>query len=281
MNKRNISYWMLYAASVLFALNSVIVKIAAKMFSGLFISSVRFLLGIVFISASLVLLKKGFRIRNKKAWMWRGISGATAMIAYYLAIQLTSSGRATLLVNTYPLFVAILGFLVFKEKISRRVIVSLAFCTAGILFVLKDGSHYNIYGDLIALGSGIASGFAVHFIKISRETDNSAIIYLSPCLFGLTMLPLTYSEFGNISTRGFALLFLVGLLTFLAQCFMAYGYKQISASRGSIVFYLETALAIVFSIFIDEKFSRRFLVGLALIILGLIVNNYKGAEDSL
>jgi drug/metabolite transporter (DMT)-like permease len=281
MNKKNRSYLMLYAASALFALNSAIVKIAAKTYSGSFISSIRFLFGIAFISASLFLLKKGFRVHNKKAWVLRGVSGATAMISYYLAIQLTSSGRATLLVNTYPLFVAILGYLIFKEKISGNSIVSLIICTAGVLFVLNDGSNYNIYGDLIALGSGIASGFAVHFIKICRETDSSLVIYLSPCLFGLAMLPRTYGEFGNINPHGFILLLLIGLLSFLAQFFMAYGYKEISASKGSIVFYLETALAIVFSIFIDEKLSARFLTGLGLIILGLIINNYKGAEDSL
>jgi drug/metabolite transporter (DMT)-like permease len=207
MNKKKSSYLMLYAASGLFALASVIVKIASRMYSGLFISSVRFLFGIVFISASLLLLKKGFRIHNKKAWILRGISGAAAMIAYYLAINRTSSGRATLLVNTYPLFVAILGYLIFKEKISRNTIGSLILCTAGVWLVLNYGSHYNIYGDLIALGSGIASGFAVQFIKKARETDNSLIIYLSPCLFGLAMLPLTYREFRSVNPQGFLLLF--------------------------------------------------------------------------
>jgi drug/metabolite transporter (DMT)-like permease len=272
---------MLYAASVLFALNAVVVKIAARAFSGLFISSIRFLFGIAFISASLLLLKKSFRIHNKRSWILRGVSGAIAMILYYIAIHMTSSGRATLLVNTYPLFVAILGFLIFKEKISRNSIVSLGFCTAGVLFVLNDGSHYNIYGDLIALSSGIASGFAIHFIRQSRQTDSSLVIYLSPCLFGLLMLPLTYGEFGNIHPRGLVLLFSIGLLSFLAQFFMTYGYKEIAASQGSIVFYLETALAIVFSIFIDERMTARFLAGLGLIILGLIINNYGGIEDSL
>jgi drug/metabolite transporter (DMT)-like permease len=281
MNKKDSSYLMLYAASVLFALNAIIVKIASKTFSGLFISSIRFLFGIMFISASLLLLRKGFRIHNKKSWILRGVSGATAMISYYLAIQLTSSGRATLLVNTYPLFVAILGFLIFKEKVSGNSMVSLIFCTAGVLFVLNDGSHYNIYGDLIALGSGIASGFAVHFVKISRETDNSLVIYLSPCLFGLAMLPLKHGELAKINPHGLILLFLIGLLSFLAQFFMAYGYKEISASKGSIVFYLETALAIVFSLFIGERLSARFLAGLGLILMGLIINNYKGMEDSL
>jgi drug/metabolite transporter (DMT)-like permease len=275
------SYLMMYASSVFFALNAVIVKIAAQYYSGLFISCMRFLFGIAFIVASLLFLRKGFYIHNKKAWIGRGVSGAVAMIAYYFAISLTSSGRATLLVNTYPLFVAIIGYLIFKEKTSRHSMVSLAFCTAGVLFVLNDGSHYNIYGDLIAIGSGVASGFAIHFIKQSRETENSLVIYLSPCLLGLALLPWTYGEFGTITQRGLGLLFLVGLLSFLAQICMAYGYKEISASKGSIIFYLETALAIVFSLFIGERMSARFLAGLGLILLGLIINNYKGVEDSL
>jgi drug/metabolite transporter (DMT)-like permease len=280
MNKQTSSYWILYIASLLLALNAVVVKIAARTFSGPFISSVRFLLGIVFVSASLLVFKQGFRIHNKKSWMWRGIWGAASMIAYYLAIQLTSSGRATLLLNTYPLFVAILGFLLFKEKIMKYTIVSLIFCTAGVLFVLHDGSDYNIWGDLIALGGGIAAGFAVQFVKKSRETDNSLIIYLSPCLFGLSILPLTFREFGRIDLHGFFLLFSVALLSFLAQSLSAYGYKAISASKGSVIFFVQTALAIVFSIFIDEKLSSRFLVGLGLIVVGLIINNFKNIKSA-
>jgi len=280
MNKKSVSYLMLYISSVLFALNSVIVKIAANTYSGLFISSARFLFGIVFISAALLLLGKGFRVNNKKAWILRGISGAASMVAYYLAIHLTSSGRATLLVNIYPLFVAILGFLVFKEKISKNTIVSLVFCTVGVLFVLNDGSNYGILGDLVALGSGIAAGFAVHFVKKSRETDNSLVIYLSPCLFGLGLLPFTSGEFTRVNPDGFALLFSVGLLSFLGQFLMAYGYREISASKGSIVFFLETALAIVFSTFIDERLSARFFAGLGLIVIGLAMNNYRFLQDS-
>lgn len=279
MNKKTHSYLMLYVASVLMALNAVVVKLASKAFSGPFISSMRFLLGILFVSASLLLFKKGFRVVNKKSWMLRGIWGAASMIAYYLAIQLTSSGRATLLMNMYPLFVAILGFLLFNEKISKNTIISLFFCTAGVLFVLHDGSDYSIFGDLIALAGGLAAGFAVQFVKRSRETDNSLILYLSPCLFGLTTLPFTFREFGHINLHGFAFLFAVALLSFLAQFLMAYGYKEISASKGSIVFYLQTALAIAFSIFIDEKLTVRFFTGLGLILFGLAINNYRTIKN--
>jgi drug/metabolite transporter (DMT)-like permease len=228
----------------------------------------------------LLLLKKGFHVHNKRAWALRGLWGSASMVTYYWAIQLTSSGRATLLVNTYPLFVAILGFLVFKEKITKNTFLSLAFCTAGIFLVLNDGSNYSIFGDLIALGSGVAAGFAVHYVKISRETDNSIVIYLSPCLFGLALVPPTCGEFQNIRLDGFVLLFLVGLLTFLSQSLMAYGYKEISASKGSVVFFLQTALAIVFSIFIDERLSARFFAGLGLILFGLALNSYKILQDS-
>jgi len=280
MNKRTFSYGMLYLASVLLALTAVLVRVAARTFSGPFVASIRFLIGIVLISAALLLLKRGFHINNKKAWILRGIWGSTSMVTYYWAIQLTSSGRATLLVNTYPLFVAILGFSIFKEKITGSTLLGLAFCTAGVLLVLNDGSHYNIFGDLIALGSGLAAGFAVHYVKICRETDNSIVIYLSPCLFGLVLLPATYGEFRKIDLHGLVLLFLVGLLAFLAQSLMAYGYKEISASRGSVVFFLQTALAILFSIFVDERLSARFFAGLGLIIVGLAMNNYRALQDS-
>ncbi len=276
MNKKYLSYSMLYLSAVLFAVNSVIVKIAAENFSGLFISTIRFVFGIVFTVSAIFFTKEKFKIINKKYWLLRGIAGAIAMICFYVAIHLTSSGRTTLLEKIYPIFVTILGFLLYKEKITKNIVISLICCTVGVFFVLYDGSDYNIIGDLIALCSGIAASFAILFLKKGRETDSSLIIYLSPCLFGMVTLPFTFNEFANITLNGFVLLFFIGLLTFLAQVMMTYGYKEIPASKGSIIFYLETILTILLSLLIiDEILTVRFFIGFALVIIGLIINNYS------
>lgn len=274
MNKQFLSYAMLYLSAILFAVNSVIVKIAAQTYSGLFISSIRFLFGILFTIIAIRLSGQELRVINKKYWILRGIFGAVAMILFYVAIHLTSSGRTALLEKVYPIFVTIFAYLLYREKITKNIIISLALCTGGVFFILYDGSRYNIIGDLIAICGGIASSFAVIFIKKARETDSSLMIYLSPCLFGTIAIPFTFGEFTGITVNGFILLFLIGLLTFVAQVMMTYGYKEVPASKGSIIFYLETILTIFLSLLIvDEVITSRFIIGCMLVILGLVVNN--------
>ena len=265
---------MLYLSAVLFAVNSVIVKIAAQSFSGLFISSIRFLFGIFLTVIAIRLSGQEFRVINKKYWILRGIAGAVAMICFYVAIHMTSSGRTALLEKVYPIFVTIFSYLLYKEKITKNIISSLILCTVGVFFVLYDGSKYNIIGDLIAICGGVAASFAIIFIKKARETDSSLMIYLSPCIFGMVTMPFTFSEFSRITVNGFTLLFLIGLLTFAAQVLMTYGYKEVPASKGSIIFYLETILTIFLSLMIvDEIITARFIIGCTLVILGLIINN--------
>lgn len=265
---------MLYVSAVLFAVNSVIVKMAAQYFSGLFISSIRFLIGILLTVFTIYITGQKFRIINKKYWILRGIAGAIAMICFYVGIHLTSSGRTALLEKVYPVFVTIFSLVIYKEKFSKNIIYSLILCTAGVFFILYDGSEYSFIGNLIGLCAGISASFAVIFIKKSRETDSSLIVYLSPCVFGMLTMPFTYGEFTNITTNGFMLLLIIGILTFVAQVMMAYGYKEVPASKGSIIFYLETIITIFLSLMIvDEIITARFIIGCSLVIMGLVINN--------
>jgi drug/metabolite transporter (DMT)-like permease len=274
MNKLLFSYAMLYLSAILFAVNSVIVKIASETYSGLFISSIRFLFGIAFTIFSIWITGQKFRIINKKYWILRGIAGAAAMICFYVAINLTSSGRTALLEKIYPIFVTIFSYLLFKEKITKNIIFSLVLCTAGVFFIMYDGSKYSLAGDLIALCAGVAAGFAIIFIKKARETDSSLIIYLSPCIFGMVTIPFSFHEFSLVTSEGFFLLMLIGLITFAAQVMMAYGYKEVPAAKGSIIFYLETVVTILLSLLIvNEEITARFIIGCVLVILGLMFNN--------
>ncbi len=55
---------------------------------------------------------------------------------------------------------------------------------------------------------------------------------------------------------------------------MAYGYKEVPAAKGSIIYYLETVFTILLSlVIVNEVITARFIIGCALVMLGLIINN--------
>jgi drug/metabolite transporter (DMT)-like permease len=272
-------YAALYSAAFVFAFTSLFVKLASRYYSGLFVSASRFALGTALCVAVLALGYRSLKPVRPGLVALRGIFGALSMALTYLAISMTGPGRAALLSNTYPLFVALFGFLFFGERFSPRVFACIAICTCGAVLVMRDGSGASLAGDLTAIGSAVFAGVGVNLVRRGSRTENPFMLYLSPCLMGLPLFffvgPLW--RVGPAAGSGaLGLLFLLGsgLLAFLAQALMAFGYREVQAGRGSVVFYLETVLTVLLgAAFAGERFNLRFAAGLALILGGLALNH--------
>ena len=271
-------YAALYSAAFLFAITSLQVKLASRYFSGMFVSAARFAVGAILCMAVLAFGYRSLKPARPGLVALRGAVGAFSMAMGYAAISLTGPGRAVLLSNTYPLFVALFGALFFKERIGPRIFVCIAICTSGAVLVMRDGSGASLVGDLLAIGSAVFAGVAINFVRRAVKTDNPFMLYLSPCLFGLPLFAFVpVGTIGTVSTGGaVGILFLVGVgvTAFLAQALMALGYKTVQAGKGSVVFYLETALTVLLgALVIGEHFNLRFAAGLALIVGGLVLNH--------
>jgi len=274
-------YGALYSAAFLFALTSLLVKLASRHYSGIFVSAARFAVGAVLCSAVLALGYRSLRPARPGLVALRGLFGSVSMAMTYAAISLTGPGRAALLSNVYPLFVAVFGALFFGEKVRPRVFACIAICSSGAALVMRDGSGASLAGDALAIGSAVFAGVAVNFVRRATQADNPFMLYLSPCLFGLPLfafVPAGSAAAGAASGGfvGLGLLVGVGIVAFLAQAFMAYGYRTVQAGKGSVVFYLETALAVLLgALFAGERFNLRFAAGLALILGGLALNHAR------
>jgi drug/metabolite transporter (DMT)-like permease len=198
---------------------------------------------------------------------------------------MTGPGRAALLSNTYPLFVSLFGALFFGERLKPRVFACIALCTCGAVLVMRDGSGASLVGDLVAIGSAVFAGVGVNFVRRGTRSENPFMLYLSPCLLGLPLFLFVGPADAHGASAGGALglLFLVGAgaLSFLAQALMAYGYRSVPAGKGSVVFYLETALTVLLgALFAGEVFNLRFAIGLAFILGGLALNHIRPRPEA-
>lgn len=266
---------LLFLSSVLFAVMSILVKIVSHTFSAMFISLIRFIIGIISGYFLLKFQKIPIKIYDTKSWVLRGIFGAAGMITMYIGISLTSSGRATMLSNTYPAFVAFFGWIFFKEKISPISIVSLTLCIVGSAFIFWDNSNYSRLGDFIALLSGISGGMAINYLRKGVNVDNPIIIYLSTCIFGLILIPFTLNEWHKLNFLNSGYLLLIAIIAFLAQVTMTWGYRYVEATKGSIISFTGIPLTLLLSyLFVNEIFKSKFFLGIILIIFGLFLTIY-------
>jgi drug/metabolite transporter (DMT)-like permease len=271
----------LLTAATCFSLTSLCVKFASRYYSGLFVSASRFVIGIVLCAAMIAVRKPRFERSTFPMILLRGGLGVVSMVATYIAISLTGPGRATLLSNTYPVFVGIAGALFFKEKMSPRILASLALCTIGAVFVVRDKSGASFAGDMIAILGSVTAGISVNIVrKASVAGVDPFVLYLAPCVLGLGLFAVAPLPSSAGSPGGLLLLIGVGAGAFLAQALMTYGYKTVPANKGSISFYWETALTVALgAIFAGEKLNLFFLVGLCFILLGLWTNRVPARES--
>ena len=265
----------IFLSSIFFAIAAVFVKFINENLSSNFISFSRFLIGVI-IALILIIIRKEFKIYNKRLLVLRGITGMISMISYFLAIRMSSSGRATLLNTTYPIFVAIYGALFFKERVSKKERISIILCFVGVITVFYDGTNHNIYGDMLGLLSGITGAISIRLIKRLREKNNSIIIYLSACLFGLIATSFSAKEGSMVDLVSLILLIAVGATFFIAQILMNYGFKHVSSTKGSIITYAKVPLVLFFSyLFVSEEMNLKFMIGTIFIVAGLMINMKK------
>jgi drug/metabolite transporter (DMT)-like permease len=271
MSSERWGQWSILLACVFFAAAAVSAKYLAADYSGLFVSLVRFALGALFCVGAIFLLGREWRVKGWRVWIIRGVLGGLAMSLTYWAIQLTSSGRAILLADTYPIFVAVFGYLFFREKITAQHVAGVLIGMLGVLLVFYDHSQYGWFGNVLAFAAGIVGGVSVHYVKKSRSVNNPFLVYLSACLFGMLWCLGSVAEVRHLTGSGLLALSTVAIFGFVGQVFAGYGFRYVTATTGGIMGLAEVPLTVAFSALLGEEMRPRFWLGTLMILAGILI----------
>ncbi len=272
MNSKIIAgIWYSLLSSFFFAVCAVFVKLAGEYCNAYFVSALRFIIGIILTIITVKIIHASFAITDKFSWIMRGITGSASMITYYIAIQYSGSGKATLLSNIYPAFTALFGPIFFHEKNRKTDWLAMPFCIAGAFVVFGGKGEESLIGDALAITSSIFAGFSVHFIRRSAQKENPVVIYLSACVFGLIAAPLAFSGKIEINMQSLIFIIIVGITAFAGQIFLNYCYKNMSAVKGSLLSFIKIPMTLGLSWFIGEKFGMKFMLGTLLIFSGIFI----------
>ena len=205
----------------------------------------------------------------------RGLVGATALILFFITLQNIPLASAATIQYTSPIFTAILGVYIVKEKVKPM--QWLFFLTAFVGVLIVQGFDVRVSGFYLGLGlaSGLFSGLAYNIIRRLHRSEHPLVIVF---YFPLVALPISgiYSAFNWVHPQNmfeWIVLIAIGILTQFAQYFMTKSYQSEELSKVAILKYIGLIFALLYGFVIfEEHFNLLTYFGMTIVLVGVIGN---------
>lgn len=204
----------------------------------------------------------------------RGLAGGFSLLLYYTTLQNIPLAGAVTIQYLAPIFTALLGVFIAKEKVTPWQWIFFLVSFAGVLVIEGVDTRISLRYLLIGVGSAFLSGVAYNSVRKLSETDHPLVIVF---YFPLVSLPLSlvFCLFDWVPVRGndWIWLVLIGILTQLGQYFMTRSYQVEKLARVANLNYIGILYALGLGfVFFGETFHVYSYLGIALVLLGVILN---------
>ncbi|MDZ5470619.1 DMT family transporter [Bacillus sp. 31A1R] len=202
-----------------------------------------------------------------------------------------SSGLASIINATTPIWTLLIGFLFFSSSLKKNqwIGVLVGFVGIFILSDIKPGEFYsgNTIGVLLMLGATACYGLSGHLTKkyltgLSVLTISLFTLVFSTIIGLIMMIVLSPQSFGVFSKIEviLPLLGLGSLGSGIAYLLYYYLVQKGSAEFAALVTYLVPVSAIIWGVLLlKEEIHMSMIVGLLIIFVGIYISSMKVKEN--
>ncbi|MCS5711613.1 EamA family transporter [Candidatus Berkiella aquae] len=239
------------------------------------------------ITVGFVLIYQNNTIKESKTVLFKtftlgGLFYSVSAGIYFVACQYIGTGPSMVVFFTYPAFVMLINWILFKQAMPKIYFLAICLIILG-MSLLVDMSEFkaDALGIAIAVLSGICyAGYIVSSKNLKVSPIISTLMVSLGCATACLVyalwdknfsLPTSYQQwayivaFGTITTAIPMLLFLEGL-------------KRISSEKASILSVSEPVFVVIFGIvLLEESIELPKVVGIATILSGAILTLFANA----
>ena len=240
----------------------------------------RYLFAIPLLGIMIKARGRSFKIQRKETFplIIMGLLVALSSLTLFLSYNYMAAGIASTLLFVYPIMVALIMAMVFKEKLALQTIVCMLLALGGIglLYKGEDGSTLSLIGTLLVFASSLS--YAIYIVGINQTSlKNVATLKVTfyVLLFGLSLFVarLLYSGVLNTPDQWYLWANLLALAVFpTAISFLCTtgAIQYIGSTPTAILGALEPVTAIFFGIAVfGESLTVRESFGLVMIIVAV------------
>ena len=234
----------------------------------------RYLFAIPLLGIMIKARGRSFKIQRKETFplIIMGLLVALSSLTLFLSYNYMAAGIASTLLFVYPIMVALIMAMVFKEKLALQTIVCMLLALGGIglLYKSEDGSTLSLIGTLLVFASSLS--YAIYIVGINQTSlKNVATLKVTfyVLLFGLSLFVarLLYSGVLNTPDQWYLWANLLALAVF--PCTTG-AIQYIGSTPTAILGALEPVTAIFFGIAVfGESLTVRESFGLVMIIVAV------------
>ena len=207
-------------------------------------------------------------------------------IFLYASYSYIGSGLSTTLHFSYPIFVVVLEILFYRVRVTKKQLLCLILCTAGMLLIYTPGGEVSLLGIFLAVVSGVL--FAVYIVLYERSYAKTVpaltfafwqmlISSVEMMLIGVLVGKMTihFDTVGVIS-----ILCLAVLAGFLATIFFQIGIRLTDGIHASLLSTFEPLTGVLVGIFYyHEALTVRSALGMAAIMLSAALLVLAGEKE--
>lgn len=194
--------------------------------------------------------------------------------------KLTTAANAILLQYTAPVYSAALGYLILKEPVRRKDVITILMVLSGLVLFLYDGlTGGRMTGNLLALLSGVCYGAMNVFMRKGGNSAPAENVFWGNILTFLLMLPfMGQLEFSRVNTG--MILFLGFFQLGLAYVLYTLAIPRVAALEATVITVLEPILSPVWvMIFYGEKPGVLTVVGGAIVLTAICGREILSRKD--
>jgi drug/metabolite transporter (DMT)-like permease len=285
-------YLLLTLTSLFWSLNWVIGKAIVGHVTPLTLTFIRWLVAAVAlllfawpqVRAHWPMVRRHWKFILRMGFWGTGLHNAFA----YVGLQFTTATNGVILNSSIPILIILLGWLVYRDSLTRLQSLGVVISLAGVLAVLTGGDLTVLAqlelnkGDLIVLaGMVFWAAYTVFLREKPEELPGIVLLACCACVGVLLLAPLMLLEFAffeghvefTLATVG-AMLY-VGLFpSFLGYIFWNRAVAEVGSNVAGIFVHLMPVFGSILAwMFLGEGIRVYHLVGIGLILAGIALTS--------
>lgn len=236
------------------------------------ISSLLFFIFLIWKKTTLKIGKKDCKL----LFLLGGVLFTLLSVLHFESLKYLTSSMAVLLLFSFPIFVSIFSFFIYKEKLKIQSIIALLFTFISMIFLLGVSfQDINMKGVFLALLAAIV--YALYMILGKKVTDTNSPVVTSTYVtlfaaLGVILIGLIRNELHwNFSSNAWIYVFcIVVISTIIGEITLFKSLQILNSTNVSMISMVEPIFTSIFGLlFLQEVMQPLQLLGGLFILIGL------------